>query len=127
MNVNSWTTSYRFLLQNFDLDESELKNLLDEAYSYKGPKDKENKSEIFKVCVTENFLYTLDKFSFNENIQIDGHAQRLIQSQLIHRSYYIKLNSKINSAIHATHMHSFRRHNFVEIIGDITPVAHYRI
>lgn len=38
-------------LQNFDLDECELKNLLDEAYSYKGPKDKENKSEIFKVCI----------------------------------------------------------------------------
>lgn len=40
-------------LQNFDLDESELKNLLDEAYSYKGPKDKENKSEIFKVCTDD--------------------------------------------------------------------------
>lgn len=36
-------------LQNLDLDESELKNLLEEAYSYKGPKDKENKSETFKV------------------------------------------------------------------------------
>lgn len=35
--------------QNLDLDDTELKNLLDEAYSYKGPKDKENKSEIFKV------------------------------------------------------------------------------
>lgn len=35
--------------QNLDLDDAELKNLLEEAYSYKGPKDKENKSETFKV------------------------------------------------------------------------------
>lgn len=42
-----------FFSQNFDLDDTELKNLLDEAYSYKGPKDKENKSEIFKVRVWE--------------------------------------------------------------------------
>ena len=47
---------FTFFLQNLDLDDdlnlndNELKNLLDEAYSYKGPKDKENKSEIFKVC-----------------------------------------------------------------------------
>lgn len=41
---------YFYLLQNLkNLDDDALKSLLDEAISYKGPKDKENKSEIFKV------------------------------------------------------------------------------
>lgn len=42
-----------FSLQNLDYvlsSDNELKNLLDEAFSYKGPKDIENKSDIFKVC-----------------------------------------------------------------------------
>lgn len=43
--------SYRiFPFQNINsLDEDCLKHLLEEAISYKGPKDKENKSETFKV------------------------------------------------------------------------------
>lgn len=32
-----------------DLEEPELKKLLDEAYNYKTPKDKKDKSEIFLV------------------------------------------------------------------------------
>lgn len=33
------------------LDDNNLKKLLEEAYSYKNPRDKENKSEIFLVSL----------------------------------------------------------------------------
>lgn len=54
-SIEIFTNFIDFFLQNLDLDDNELKNLLDEAYSYKGPKDKENKSDIFKVCSIPTF------------------------------------------------------------------------
>lgn len=52
-----------------NLDDDALKSLLDEAISYKGPKDKENKSEIFKVCFITNFVFII-VICFFDAIQI---------------------------------------------------------
>lgn len=42
--------------KNFNsYDDDELRNLLEEAVSYKGPKDKENKSDVFKVRVRTRY------------------------------------------------------------------------
>lgn len=52
-HIKCWSND-KFIFQNIKLlDDDQLKNLLDEAISYKGPKDKENKSEIFKVRFTQ--------------------------------------------------------------------------
>lgn len=50
-----------FCLQNLkNWHESDLKNLLDEAISYKRPKDRENKSQIFKVSIFCFFNFKLE-------------------------------------------------------------------
>uniref|UniRef100_W8BA50 Uncharacterized protein n=1 Tax=Ceratitis capitata TaxID=7213 RepID=W8BA50_CERCA len=45
--TNTTTTTDTKISDVSDLEEPELKKLLDEAYSYKAPKDKKDKSEIF--------------------------------------------------------------------------------
>ncbi|XP_031638243.1 putative mediator of RNA polymerase II transcription subunit 26 isoform X2 [Contarinia nasturtii] len=62
--------------KNLDLDDYELKNLLDEAYSYKGPKDKENKSEIFKELLHKVEIEDQQKNTFFTTRQFRGNSRR---------------------------------------------------
>lgn len=68
------------------MDDVDLKNLLDEAYTYKSPKDRAQKSAMFNVSVHRNpLLHSIKKYN-NICFLLCGH----------HRSYCNTPNSRTN-------------------------------
>lgn len=50
------------------LDDGQLKALLDEAINYKNPRDREGKSDIFKVSVYLYYIYIILPLVFSNNV-----------------------------------------------------------
>lgn len=61
------------------MDEKELKHLLDEAITFRNPRDANEKSETFKVCTFLPYLNYYYYFSFH-NFSYLCNAQRLLQN-----------------------------------------------
>ncbi|XP_055311418.1 putative uncharacterized protein DDB_G0277255 isoform X2 [Sitodiplosis mosellana] len=88
---------------NLNLDDNELKNLLDEAFTYKGPKDKENKSELFKELLHNAELEDQQKDTFYSSHHFRGNSRRphtsgslqdLVNEQLLDSDYMLGPQSR---------------------------------
>lgn len=85
------------------LDDGQLKALLDEAINYKNPRDREGKSDIFKVSVYLYYIYIILPLVFSNNVHknfsfimlegLVGQVFLLCHQQFLQFFYYVTYHS----------------------------------